>query len=171
MVSLVKSSVRIQRLSLHKNTSNGFKFRLVLVGSDTVNGFDDRAIEAAEQQVGCPVERHILRKGMLSLLRQGDQLVVPVFDDLDRCGIQQIQASAQVDDRPHNRRSTDLVSRAFPPLENLPGILERALRVILPKIDPMTEPIIIVLAGLKRNLTSEYALGHNGIAAMKPKNK
>ena len=53
----------------------------------------------------------------------------------------------------------------------LPRILHCTTGIVLPKIDAMAEPIVVIHAGLEVRLSSEDLFGDGFIAAMKTQNE
>ena len=89
---------------------------------------------------------------------------VCLLHHFDVTAVEQIQAISQINDRPDDRRPADF--RLAPPRADLQRELERPLCVVLPKVNAVAKPVVIILAGGEGCLAREDLLRHGRIATV-----
>ena len=166
MTLIVKSSRWIKRLPFYKNTSYRVE-RRSFTARPKVNIFDHRAIQFPDQQIGRCSQTHILRHRGIQCRITSLYCRIGLADIIDTFFIQQIKAKTQIDHCSKHSRLEDWLFFLRPTLLLLLSKMQCPLKVILPEIHPMPQPIIIVFAGVQHGLTINNSVPHRFVTPVK----
>lgn len=78
---------------------------------------------------------------------------------------------AEVNDRPYDRRLFDRLSGRVWSFGHGAGEVERSFGVVLPEVDSIAEPIVVIAAGIQCGLTREYPFGKLSLTSVVAKDE
>ena len=148
-----KSRGFVDRIALKEGGPDCVELRFVSLVAGCVKKFDNGAIETAKELIGAT---RILWQGIFRRFVEQNEITMCLLDQLDRAAVEQIEAEAEVNDGTDNRRVFDVSRFAAGLIAEITSKLERAAGVVLPKVDAMTEPIVVVFAGGERPFSGKH---------------
>ncbi len=171
MVLFLETSVRIEFFPFPEDPAHRIVRTLFVLGPESVNGLDHGAIERPQEEIPFLANRPVLGKLNTGFRTGIVQDSVPLTQDLQRIRFQQVEAVAQIDDRANDRFIFNPAFSSTGVFFADSGIIKRSKRIVLPKVDPVAEPIVLIFAGFQALASSEHLFGEAAVAAMKTADK
>ena len=150
VVHLPEAGVGIELLALPEDPPHRVEGILASVRVKGMGHLDHGAVQPANEHIFLFSQRFgVFRQGEAGQIMGVKQEVVAGFEGLQRLGFEQIEAVAEVDNRPDNRFVLYLGLAAGGVLFEMAGVLEGSFGVVLPEVYAVAEPVVVVLAMLQ----------------------
>jgi hypothetical protein len=156
----------IERLTFMKSATNRVVWQQPLGFAQMMNVIDYSAVQIPLQNILVSVRNWLVRgEPQVAKFKHLLQSKVRLFHDLQGSRFCQIKAIAQIDYRTDSIGLRDSFLKAWMARhEGRP--LQSPLRVILPKVNAVTQPVVVILTRSKERFSSQQLLCHILIAAM-----
>ena len=168
MVLFSKASIGIKWMPLPEYTFHGIISPFVGILVDKVDGLNNRAVQLANKFVRRGSYVSILWKCLSCPMTNFNKDVVGILQLLQICWICQVKTIAQINDCPYNSRLLD--RRAFA-LRQFRSPLQGSCLIVLPEIDAITQPVVIIRTGDKVFFTVHDLSDHRLVASVETDNK
>ena len=157
------SGSRIKRFSLDEEGANGIEGAEVFLFPELMKSLKDSTVELP----GAELFSDVSRESLAGCLEHFDKSRVSCSNHLEIFNVDEIEARSKVDDRTQDAGVPNFFvsAPAF-----IPCPTERSLRIILPKIEPMAEPVVVVVTGAKLSSTTSNRASERRVAAVIAKN-
>lgn len=163
-----KSRTLVQLFAFQKHSANGIKRLFAIVLAVCVEEANYRAIEPAKEKIAAA---GVCWQWSSRLLGGLYQTIVSLPHHHDESAIEKVQAVAQINNRANHRRLFDPLPGIVWPVTDFAGELVRSAGVVLPEINTITEPVIVVTAWLNGSIARKNMLSHLAVAAVVSQDK
>ena len=102
---------------------------------------------------------------------QVDKIDVRPLNHFDRLSVKEVQTESQIDYRPNNTRLLERMFAVMRPVSEFTRKLKRSLRVVLPEVDAMAQPVVIVFTRRQQGLPTKDSIGDGRIAPVVSKDE